>query len=140
MNNNMYNEIDYFTNFKGNNNYQGNLKLTNPLNGYLKGNIFEDLYDGYKNISIPKLKFNSTKEEMLFNINEMSFYSHDLNLYLDNYPNDKNALDLYKKYSNMTNALIKEYESKYGPIEVSGSSSNIPFNWVSSFPWEDKNV
>ncbi len=136
----MYNEIDYFTNFKGNNNYQGNLKLTNPLNGYLKGNIFEDLYDGYKNISIPKLKFNSTKEEMLFNINEMSFYSHDLNLYLDNYPNDKNALDLFKKYSNMTNALIKEYESKYGPIKVSGSSSNIPFNWVSSFPWEDKNV
>lgn len=50
------------------------------------------------------------------------------------------ALSLFKKYSKMANSLILEYETKYGPINVSGSSSNIPFNWVSTFPWEGKNV
>ena len=89
---------------------------------------------------VSKINFSSLQDEMLFNIGQISFFSHDLNLYLDNYPNDLEALSLFKKYSKMANSLILEYETKYGPINVSGSSSNIPFNWVSTFPWEGKNV
>ena len=128
----MYDEINYFKNNK--------LNLTSPVEGYLKGNIFNDLYDSYKGLKPAKINFNSLQDEMLFNIGQISFFSHDLNLYLDNYPNDLETLSLFKKYSKMANSLISEYETKYGPINVSGSSSNIPFNWVSTFPWEGKNV
>lgn len=167
MNFNDFDEIDYFTNFKGKmNNYlnddnslnmmenqniiNGNninyflahgssgLELFKPLEGYTKGNLFENLYQGYKNYKPARIKVNNEKEEELLNIGQMAFSKHELNLYLDNYPNNKEALDMFNKYRKMTNDLIKNYERRYGPITVSGEvNSNIPFRWESEkWPWE----
>ena len=87
MNYNMFDEIDYFTNFKGSNmnelndddnlnmmknqnlsngnniNYylaQGSsgLELYQPYEGYTKGNLFKNLYQGYKNYKPSKIKIN----------------------------------------------------------------------------------
>lgn len=132
---NMYNEIDYFNNFSEESN--NSLDLFSPYEGYIKGNLFKNLYQEYKNYRPSRLNVNSEKMEMLVNIGQMGFASHELNLYLDNYPNNRKALELFNKYSNMTNKLIKEYENKYGPLTVVGINEDVPFNWENEkWPWE----
>ena len=70
-------------------------------------------------------------------MSEAEFAAHDLNLYLDLYPNDGNALDLFNKYRKEANKLMMEYEEKYGPILISSDSLNTsPFLWQTLiFPW-----
>ena len=132
---NMYNEIDYFNNFSEESN--NSLDLFSPYEGYIKGNLFKNLYQEYKNYRPSRLNVNSEKMEMLVNIGQMGFASHELNLYLDNYPNNRKALELFNKYSNMTNKLIKEYENKYGPLTVGGIDEDVPFKWENEkWPWE----
>lgn len=139
----MFEEINYFTKSTGNmnnqqNSYNTQLNLYNPYQGYVRGNLFKNLYQEYKNYSPIKLNINSEKMEMLVNIGQMGFAAHELNLYLDNYPNDRDALNLFNKYSKMTLELVKKYESKYGPLMVSNYlDSHIPFKWESEkWPWE----
>lgn len=165
MNYSMFDEIDYFTNFKGNDmnslndnidmvknlnmkndnnlNYylktgSSGLDLFAPFEGYTKGNLFKNLYQGYKNYKPEKVRINSDHDEMLLNIGQMTFAAHELNLYLDNYPNDKEALTLFSRYRKMSNDLIRNYERRYGPLTISGEvNDNIPFRWESEkWPWE----
>lgn len=110
--------------------------LFDPYEGYLKGNAFKDEYIPYKNYRVIKPNINNEKDEMLVNIGEYSFMAHDLNLYLDIYPNNREALDKFIEYRNKASELITKYERKYGPLAVSSdTNNNTPFNWVSSWPW-----
>jgi len=167
MNFDEFSEIDYFTNFKGsgmnslndldslnmmmkenikngnNLNYylaHGNsgLELFTPYEAYVKGNLFKNLYQGYKNYKPARIKINNERDEMIVNIGQISFAAHELNLYLDNYPFDKEALSLFNKYNKMATDLIKNYERKYGPLTVSGEvGMNTPFRWENEkWPWE----
>lgn len=111
------------------------LSLYEPLEGYARGNLFKNLYDSYKNYRPQKLSINSEQEELLVSIGEYSFAAHDLNLYLDINPNDQNALNIFNRYYEQAQDLIKQYERKYGPLTV--SASKTPFAWeASSWPWE----
>lgn len=116
----------------------GNLNLYEPLEGYLRGNLFKDLYDPYKSYRPQRININSEEEELLTSIGEYSFASHDLNLYLDVNPNDQRALNLFNKYREQMNELILKYERKYGPLTISSKESmKIPFSWeVNNWPWE----
>ena len=112
------------------------LNLFNPLEGYLKGNAFKDEYIPYKNYQVLKPNINNEKEEMLTNILEYSFMAHDMNLYLDVFSNDQEALNKFNEYRNKTNELIKKYERKYGPLRVNSDvNDNMSFNWVNNWPW-----
>ena len=125
---NVYNEIVPFN--------INSLDLCNPYEGYLKGNAFKNEYIPYKNYKVAKPSINSEKEEMLFNIGEYSFMMHDMNLYLDIYPNNEEALNKFIEYRNKANELINKYERKYGPLTVnSGNFDTMPFNWVNTWPW-----
>ena len=135
MNNYNYNYNDSFNNYSM---YQNN-NLFGPYEGYLKGNLFKDLYEQYNNYKPATLKPTSEKEQELFNLNQIHFAMHDLNLYLDVFPNDKEALSKFMEYENIYNELLENYEKKYGPINVNNTLGNTPFNWVNtSFPWEAK--
>lgn len=117
-------------------NNQNNLNLFNPYEGYLKGNSFKDEYKPYKNYKVAKLNINSEKEEMLIKIGEDSFMMHDLNLYLDVNPNDKEALNKFITYRNKLNEEIIKYERKYGPLGIKSEvSDNDDFAWVTKWPW-----
>jgi len=111
------------------------VELFNPYEGFLKGNAFVNEYIPYKNKKVIKPTINSEQEEMLFNISEYAFMMHDMNLYLDIYPNNKEILDKFNIYRDKANELIMKYERKYGPLEVSNSDTDNVFNWVSSWPW-----
>ena len=112
------------------------LDVFNSYEGYLKGNAFQNEYIPYKNYKVLKVAINNEKEEMLFNIGEYSFMMHDLNLYLDVHPDDKEALNMFINYRNLVNDLTLKYERKYGPLCVKNVMDNTPFAWESTkWPW-----
>ena len=111
------------------------LDLFNPYEGFLKGNAFRDQYVPYKNKKVAKIDFNSEKEELMFNISEYAFMMHEMNLYLDINPNNKEARDKFNEYRSKMDDLITKYERKYGPLMVTNSDVNPSFNWVNNWPW-----
>lgn len=132
MNYDFYDDMNMLNSYIPNN----KLNLFDPYEGYLKGNAFKDEYVSYKNYRVIKPIINSEKEEMLTNISEYSFMAHDLNLYLDVFPNNKEALDKFNEYRNKANELIIKYERKYGPLAINSDiKTSIPFNWVNNWPW-----
>lgn len=112
--------------------------LFTPEEGYNKGNLFANLYDQYKNYNPRPLKAVSEKERLLLELSRIKFAAHELNLYLDIYPDDNSMLTLFNDYRNRANELKKQYESLYGPLTISSNSlENSPFMWVeNSWPWE----
>ena len=131
MQNEFYNDMDLLNGYMS---YTNSLDLFNPYEGFLKGNGFRDLYVPYKNYKVAKINFNNEKEELLFNISEYSFMMHELNLYLDVNPNNKEALNKFNEYRIKTDELIMKYERKYGPLMIN-SDTNKSFNWINKWPW-----
>lgn len=123
---NTYNNVDKPNNLYG------------AYEGYIKGNLFKDLYSQYKNYNPQQIVPQNEQEELLFNLNQIQFAMHELNLYLDNYPNDRNTLNTFMTYKNMYNNLLNEYENKYEPIIINGvNDNNTPFTWENSpSPWD----
>lgn len=80
-----------------------------------------------------------SKRKLLNDIKKYQFYAVELNLYLDNFPNDKKAQDDYRCISNTLNTLVKEYEYLFGPLTNFGNSTVVDHTiWVESpWPWEN---
>lgn len=78
------------------------------------------------------------REDLLNTIREYQFYAIDLNLYLDNFPEDKKATKDFRIISSKLNSLIMQYEKHYGPLTNFGTSSvECPPDWVNQpWPWE----
>lgn len=117
------------------------VSLYSPEEGYMKGNLFPELYDQYKNYQPVMLRAKDEQSRLLLELSSVSFASHELNLYLDLHPNDESVLALFNDYRRKTNSLIDEYEMKYGPITVNSDSLNAsPFLWeVDAWPFEGGN-
>lgn len=130
--NNNYNQM--------NNSYiQNNVKddILGSYEGYIKGNMFKDLYDQYKNYKPSRLIPNNEQAELLLNLNQTAFAAHDIRLYLDIYPEDKNMIKLFNDYIQKKNIALEEYEKKYGPVLANTMSQNNIFSWETySWPWE----
>lgn len=109
-------------------------KLVTPTEALNRGNLFENLYWPYKYVS--DLKPQNERQELMQKIQAYSFAAHELNLYLDIYPDDMQAVGLYNQYSEMSNKFLKEYENKYGPI-ILDPNEKYPWMWINSpWPWE----
>lgn len=118
-------------------NFSRDNRTYNPMDGFLRGNMFADEYEPYKNLTYFKLVPRDEQEKMLYQIMALSFAINDFNLYLDLHPDNKEILELFKKYVTEKEILCKEYIRKYGPLEVSEVSGN-KFNWINSpWPWDN---
>ena len=129
--NNTYNQPSY-------NQMPNNTNLYNPYNGFIRGNMFPELYNTYKVNQPFEIKAMNEQADLLTYIDALGFATIDLNLYLDNFPDDKNALDLFNQYKDMKEEYMKEYERKYGPLTLSSDSLNtLPWAWKQGpWPWE----
>jgi spore coat protein JB len=79
------------------------------------------------------------KSDALDSIRTLQFCAVELNLYLDNFPQDKTAKEDYEKVSCKLDALVRDYEKDYGPLTNFGSAYvENPKAWVSEpWPWEN---
>lgn len=147
---NEYNDMNYMSNpnqIIADLNYQSlmpnnaiqnqNNNILDTEEGFKKGNMFRNLYDEYKDYKPRKLTASSEKEDMLMQIREYTFAMIDLNLYLDMYPNDKDALRLFNTYLNNKKELVNMYEEKYGPLTIDSKFQKNNWKWDNSpWPWE----
>lgn len=115
-------------------------QIFDPYNGFIRGNMFPELYNSYKLNSPIEVTPMNEQAELLTYVDALSFAMIDLNLYLDVYPDDKNALQLFNQYRVQADEYTKKYEEKYGPLELTSNSLNtFPWAWDNSpWPWEKK--
>lgn len=80
------------------------------------------------------------KHELMKRIMEVGFYAVDLNLYIDNFPENEQAVRDYQAVSKALNNLKNMYEKHYGPLKNFGDSElhNCNWNYVEEpWPWEN---
>ena len=83
---------------------------------------------------------NSSKQKMLKTVQAYSFMVYDTLLYLDAYPDSKEALMNYNKYKKLEARARMEYEAKYGPLTKSANDGNS-WAWIKGpWPWESEEV
>lgn len=111
--------------------------LFGPYEGFVRGNLFRNLYNQYKSYQPRKLSPGNEREELLLNLNQMQFAMHELNLYLDLYPTDRVMLNTFNKFLISYNRLLDDYQNKYGPLFVTGNESVLRWAWDDEpAPWE----
>lgn len=120
---------------------QISLQLYTPQEGYKKGNLFASLYQPYKNYQPINLTAQNDQQKLFLEFSKMAFAAHELNLYLDNFPNDSSIIRLFNDYREKANMLGQEYQKKYDAITITDSIQNTtPFVWESEkWPWEGGN-
>lgn len=139
----MMNDMNYQTMFPNNfivpnsNNNNNNNDILDSQMGFKRGNLFNSLYDEYKNYKPQELKVNNERDDLILQIDENRFAMIELGLYLDLYPNDINALNIFNSYLKRKNDLINLYESKYGPLSLDSMVQTNNWLWDNSpWPWE----
>jgi len=139
MDMNMYNKQN--TSFNNQYKVQNKINMANgnnlfdPYNGLIRGNLFKNLYDPYKNEEPYEIKPMNAQAELLTYIDALSFAMIDLGLLLDVNPNNQEAIKLFNQYREEKEKLTKDYESKYGPITLDSDSLNsYPWPW-NDMPW-----
>ena len=137
MNNYLYN---YMNQINQDNFYKkDNNNLFDPYNAFIRGNLFKNLYDPYKNNEPYEIRPINEQARLLTKINSLCFALKDINLYLDIYPESKDMINLYNKYMNEKDKLTNEYENSYGPVCLDSKSlNNYPWSWEETpWPWEN---
>ncbi len=138
-------------NMRGNYNYTNNnyniptyeqdvnkQNVFDPYNGFIRGNMFPDLYNTYKVDTPFEIRPMNEQAEMLTYIDSLAFALYDMALYLDIYKDDKDAINLYNQYRTNLGEYMLLYQNKYGPItKTSDVLNNYPWLWINSpWPWE----
>lgn len=119
-------------------NINQDVNLVDPMEGFLRGNMFKDEYLPYKNLTYFKLSPCSEKDAYLLKIMALSFAVNDLNLYLDLHPDDRFVFEKFKKYGEELKNLSKEYAKVYEPLELTQTKGN-KYDWLDSpWPWDTK--
>lgn len=78
---------------------------------------------------------NSSKQKLMRAYQAYSFAVYDILLYLDAYPNCREAIQTYNKYMKMATKAKAEYESMYGPITA--PTETECWDWTSApWPWQ----
>lgn len=115
-------------------------ELYDPYAGFIRGNMFPDLYNQYKVSKPYEIEPMNEQAQLLTNIDAISFAAHDLNLYLDTHPENQDIIELYNHYRMQSEEAIKEYEKRFGPLNVNSTSLNTcPWAWNKlPWPWENK--
>ena len=110
-------------------------KLVNSKEGFLRGNMFAELYDPYKSITYIPINPTNKKEELLYKIMEVDFAINDLNLYLDLYPEDEKVYEKFKMYTKECMNLKDEYSKMYGPLVLEQTEYDN-YKWTDKWPWD----
>ena len=132
-------DIQNFIGLKPNmqNNINNDCGLYSTYEGFLKGNMFPELYSPYKNYKPQKIKASSEGEALMLQISELGFALKDIDLFLDVHPDNSCMINKYNEILNKKNMLVNEYEKTYGPITLKSKGLNKnPWAWNDvTAPW-----
>lgn len=140
----MFNYRDYYSYL--NNNYnlpnfnQDKINNFQPYKGFIRGNLFIDLYNPYKSETPIQIIPQNEQAKLLTTLNSLEFAMNDLQLYLDVHPSNNEALNIFNEYRHLYNESLYNYQKQYGAITINSESMlKKPYSWINSpWPWEDE--
>lgn len=134
--NNTFNTLDMNANIP--NKMTNDNSLANPKVALDRGNLFNNLYNPYRNYKYRELKPINRKEELLYNLLKYKFTLKDIELYLDTNPNNKYMINLYNNYLLEEKKACNEYEKNLGPLTLdSDYLKGSSWKWLeNNWPWE----
>ena len=115
-----------------------NLNLYPIDEAFFRGNIFRGLYNPYKNYQPKMVVPTAEKDKLLFDVNKYFFGLHEIRLYLNAYPTDQDAINVFTEYQKEYIKAKNAYESKFGALDIEAPNLNTsPWNWtMGKWPWE----
>lgn len=77
------------------------------------------------------------RDILLTKIQKYALALKELNLYLDTHPDCQQALDLFSKYSKLSQDATTDFIQKHGPIIPEQNNSDMHWSWINDpWPWE----
>lgn len=115
-----------------------NNKLLTPTEGWIKGNLFSNLYEPYKKYKPANVEPKNERESLLYQIMQYKFALIELSLYLDTNPYESDMIKIYNQYLDIEKQMCDKYESLYGPLTLdSNYLESNGWTWLKSpWPWE----
>lgn len=112
--------------------------IANSYDGFIRGNMFTDLYQPYIASEPFNLSAQNERDNMLNKFREYNFATLDLGLYLDTHPDDAEKIKAFNQFRLQADQAKVEYERKYGPLSLNSDTLNsYPWAWIMSpWPWE----
>lgn len=79
----------------------------------------------------------SSLNSLLLNVQAKSFLAHDLLLYLDTHPDDRAALESYRRALAERDEAVRLYERQVRALTPDGTLCRSDFDWADGpFPWQ----
>jgi spore coat protein JB len=131
--------MNEMNNYMPSNMYQSsNQSLFNSYDGFIRGNMFAELYKPWMMGEPFNLTPTSEREALLNKVREYGFALVDLDLYLDVHESDAEMIKAYNQYLELEKNAKEEFESKYGPLSLTSETLNsYPWAWaIEPWPWE----
>lgn len=78
------------------------------------------------------------RQALMRNIQAIGLSMYDVHLFLDTHPDNKTALELFKRYRAKYETLVAGYERLYGPLTAGSEASTADgWRWITDpWPWE----
>lgn len=77
------------------------------------------------------------RQKLMEKVQMYSFALVDIALYLDTHPKDAAALSQYRQTKMLYEQAMKEYSSKFGPLDQMSANDTTAWNWIDNpWPWE----
>jgi len=77
------------------------------------------------------------KEQLLNDINVVSFVLVELGLYLDTHPDDRSAVEYFSHYNRIRHQMVKDFSAKYYPLTMDMAGGGKEWRWgAAPLPWE----
>ncbi len=76
-------------------------------------------------------------EKLLLDVQAKSFLAHELQLYLDTHPEDRDAFYAYQSALNARMEAVHLYESQVRSLTPDGLLGYSDFDWIDTpYPWQ----
>ena len=95
-----------------------NNKLLTPTEGWIKGNLFSNLYEPYKKYNPANVEPKNERESLLYQIMQYKFALIELSFYLDTNPYESDMIKIYNQNLDIEKQMCDKYESLYGPLTL----------------------
>lgn len=94
----------------------------------------------FPGLDLPLLGMVNEKEKAVTPMTELqtlAFAVQELALYLDTHRDDREAFDLYRKYQQMYEHCLSEYQKNRGPMNHTRTANGSGYEWLDDpWPWE----
>lgn len=110
-----------------------NPPMYEPAKGLIRGTV-------YPGLDLPFRGMVNQKELPVTpktNMQVLSFSLQELAIYLDTHPDDREALELYRRYQQMYQEAMQKYSEKCAPMTHMNPVDHNTYTWMSDpWPWE----